>query len=106
MTIRSQRYIIDPPSACPAVLLTSRRRPMNRMSFDIDDVARCAWNEILQTAPRSSSLFTLLEELLEPGTDLVWRAQGPGRGTEMRRSFSGLFGRFFARAYLQLHHDF
>lgn len=24
----------------------------------------------------------------------------------MRRSFSGLFGRFFARAYLELHHDF
>jgi hypothetical protein len=79
---------------------------MREMSFDIDDVARCAWSEILQTAPRATSLFAFLEDLLEPGADLVWREQGPGRGTEMRRSFSGLFGRFFARAYLQLYHDF
>jgi hypothetical protein len=106
MSTRSQRYIIDPPSACPIHLRTPRGHPMRRMSFDIDDVARCAWSEILQTAPRATSLFALFEDLLEPGTDLVWREQGPGRGTEMRRSFSGLFGRFFARAYLQLHHDF
>jgi hypothetical protein len=74
--------------------------------FDIDEVAHCAWNEILQTAPRSTSLFAFLEELLEPGPNLVWRDKGLGRGTEMRRSFSGLLGRFFARAYLELHHDF
>lgn len=79
---------------------------MPRLSFDMDDVARCAWNEILQTAPRSTSLFAFLEDLLEPGPNLVWKGQGPGRGTEMRRSFSALFGRFFARAYLELHHDF
>ena len=79
---------------------------MPRVSFEIDDVARCAWSEILQTAPRSTSLFAFLEDLLEPGPNLVWKGQGPGRGTEMRRSFSGLFGRFFARAYLEVHHDF
>ncbi|GGL81397.1 hypothetical protein [Wenxinia marina] len=79
---------------------------MAQVSLDIDEVARCAWNEILQTAPRSTSLFGLLEDLLEPGPNLVWRDRGPGRGTEMRRSFSGLFGRFFARAYLEQHHDF
>jgi hypothetical protein len=49
----------------------------------------------------------VIEALLEPNsTDLIWRASGPGRGTEMRRSFSGLFGRFFARAYLQLNHGY
>lgn len=106
MSTRSQRYIIDPPSACPAPLRTPGGRPAGQISFDIEDVARCAWSEILQTAPRATSLFALFEDLLEPGTDLVWREQGPGRGTEMRRSFSGLFGRFFARAYLQLQHDF
>jgi hypothetical protein len=79
---------------------------MGQMFLDIDEVARCAWNEILQTAPRATSLFAFLEDLLEPGSELVWREQGPGRGTEMRRSFSGLFGRFFGRAYLQTHHDF
>ncbi|MEO9338767.1 hypothetical protein ABFT80_15200 [Mesorhizobium sp. SB112] len=76
---------------------------MSQMSFDMDDVARCAWNEILQTAPRATSLFAFLEDLLEPGASLVWREQGPGRGTEMRRAFSALF---FARAYLQLNHNF
>lgn len=79
---------------------------MGQIPLDIEEVARCAWNEILQTAPRSTSLFGFLEDLLEPGPNLVWRERGPGRGIEMRRSFSGLFGRFFARAYLQLHHGF
>lgn len=106
MSTRSQRFIINPPSACPAHLRTPTGRPMPHVSFDIDDVARCAWNEILQTAPRSTSLFAFLEDLLEPGPNLVWKGQGPGRGSEMRRSFSGLFGRFFARAYLEVHHDF
>lgn len=106
MSIRSQRFIINPASACPAHLRTARGHPMAQVPFDIDEVARCAWNEILQTAPGSTSLFGLLEDLLEPGSNLVWRDKGPGRGTEMRRSFSGLFGRFFARAYLEMHHDF
>jgi len=106
MSTRSQRYIIKPTSACPPHLQGQRGRPLAQVSFEIEDVAQCAWSEILQTAPRAASLFAFLEDLLEPGTDLVWRGQGPGRGTEMRRSFSGLFGRFFARAYLQVHHDF
>ena len=106
MSVRSLRYIIDPPSACPPGLLTSAGTPVAQIQLDLDDVARSAWNEILQTAPGSSSLFAFFEDLLEPGTDLVWSGSGPGRGTEMRRSFSGLFGRFFARAYLQLNHGF
>lgn len=106
MSIRSQRFIINPASACPAHLRTPTGRPMAQVPLDIDDVARSAWSEILQTAPRATSLFAFLEDLLEPGPNLIWRENGPGRGTEMRRSFSGLFGRFFARAYLQAHHDF
>ncbi len=106
MTIRTQRYIIDPPTACPAHLRDHRGVPDPTVPLDIDAVARCAWGEILQTAPGSTSLFGFLEGLLEPGPSLTWRAQGPGRGTEMRRAFSGLFGRFFARAYLQEHHGF
>lgn len=106
MSTRSQRFVIKPASACPAHLRTPRGHPMTRVSLDIAEVARCAWNEILQTAPQSTSLFGFLEDLLEPGPNLVWSDGGPGRGTEMRRSFSGLFGRFFARAYLEQHHDF
>jgi len=106
MSVRSLRYIIEPPSACPPGLLTSAGVPVDQIQMDLDDVARSAWNEILQTAPGSSSLFAFFEDLLEPGSNLIWRGSGPGRGTEMRRSFSGLFGRFFARAYLQLNHGF
>lgn len=106
MSTRSQRFIINPASACPSHLRAPNGRPMHQMSFDMDDVARSAWGEILQTAPRTTSLFAFLEDLLAPGPNLIWREKGPGRGTEMRRSFSGLFGRFFARAYLEVHHDF
>lgn len=106
MTIRLQRFIINPPSACPPHLRNALGRPMLRIPIDLNDVARCAWNEILQTAPHSPSLFGFLEDLLVPGQNSIWRGNGPGRGTEMRRSFSGLFGRFFARAYLHTHHDF
>ncbi|MNS09574.1 hypothetical protein D3C72_410620 [compost metagenome] len=106
MTIRSQRYIIDPPSACPPHLVGPHGKPGSTVPLDIDNVARCGWGEILQTAPASTSLFGFLEDLLAPGPSLTWQAQGPGRGTEMRRAFSGLFGRFFARAYLQEHHGF
>jgi hypothetical protein len=106
MTVRSQRYIISPARACPPHLRIGSGRPPPRVELDMDDVARAAWGEILQTAPASSSLFAFLEDLLQPGSDLIWRGSGPGRGTEMRRSFSGLFGRFFARAYLEVHHDF
>lgn len=105
MTVRSQRYIISPARACPSHLRVGGLPP-HKVDLDMDDVARAAWGEILQTAPASSSIFAFLEDLLEPSSELVWRGSGPGRGTEMRRSFSGLFGRFFARAYLEVHHDF
>src|SRR5271170_5153165 len=37
---------------------------------------------------------------------LVWVGEGPGIGREMRRAFSAIFGRFFARAYLSDCHGF
>jgi hypothetical protein len=72
----------------------------------MDDVGRCAWGEILQTAPAGSSLVSFLDDMLVSGADLIWKEAGPGRGKEMRRAFSGLFGRFFARAYLESYHGF
>jgi hypothetical protein len=61
----------------------------------------CALNEILQTAARATWLFAVLDDLLEPGTNFVWREQEPGRGTEMRPAFSALF-RTLLRALLSL----
>jgi hypothetical protein len=40
------------------------------------------------------------------GTKIDLAGRRPGRGVEMRRAFSGMFGRFFARAYLGRYHDF
>jgi hypothetical protein len=63
--------------------------------------------EIVQTAPGSNPLPLLFDELLSPGTTrLIWKGSGPGRGIEIKRAFSGLFGRFFARAYLERYHGF
>lgn len=107
MSTRTQDYLVIPPSACPAHLLGPTNVPLTRLSFDIDVVAASAWAEILQSAPGAHSLAGLMEALLEPSSsDLLWQASGPGRGTEMRRAFSGMFGRFFARAYLDINHGY
>jgi hypothetical protein len=39
--------------------------------------------------------------LQETKLPLVWRENGPGVGWEMRNAWSGIFGRFFARAFLE-----
>ncbi|PJG47065.1 hypothetical protein CAF53_01570 [Sphingobium sp. LB126] len=106
MSIRSQSYLVWPPTACPPGLRISAGTPRPHLSFDTLDVARCAWGEILQTAPASTSLALFFDDLLASGFDFVWRGRGPGLGKEMRRAFSGMFGRFFARAYLSLFRDF
>lgn len=106
MSIRTQRYRIEPASACPLALLKGGKPPAE-IQLDLQKVAIAGWAEIFQTASGSSPLFPLFEEMLVPGDPaLVWRAQGPGRGAEMRRAFSGLLGRIFARAYLEAHHGF
>src|SRR5713101_8144439 len=107
MSIHHVRYMIEPPSACPAELVSALGKPKFWCEVDIDFVARCAMGEILQTGPRSGPMSALFDELLAIGSfELVWKGRGPGRGIEMRRAFSGLFGRFFARAYLQRYHGF
>ena len=107
MGVHKIRYIVRPASACPADLI-SGNGPSGQCEVDTDFVAACAMAEIFQTGGGSSRALALLfEELLVPGGDkLIWKGNGPGRGKEMRRAFSGLFGRFFARAYLARYHDF
>jgi hypothetical protein len=107
VAIHTVRYIVDPPGACPQQLRYASGRPGDTCEVDTDEVALCAMGEILQTGPNAGPMSMLFDELLVPGqVHLVWKAAGPGRGTEMRRAFSGLFGRFFARAYLQHYHGF
>jgi hypothetical protein len=107
MAIHDVRYMIEPPSACPAELVNALGKPKSWCEVDTDFVARCGMGEILQTGPSSGPMSALFDELLATGSaELIWKGRGPGRGIEMRRAFSGLFGRFFARAYLQRYHGF
>jgi hypothetical protein len=107
MAIHNVRYFVRPRPACPEELKTPWGLPNDTCEVDTDFVARCAIGEILQTSKNLAPMSALFEELLAPGgTELIWRGRGPGRGIEMRRAFSGLFGRFFARAYLQRYHGF
>lgn len=107
MSVHKIRYVVRPPNACPNELL-SGKSPGDICEVDTDFVAACAIGELLQTGGGSSGPLALLfEELLvSGGNELIWKGKGPGRGKEMRRAFSGLFGRFFARAYLTRYHDF
>ncbi len=106
MAVHTIAYRIFPSSACPPALL--HLNPIGHLcEVDTDQVGMSALSEILQTAPGSNPLPLLFDELLSPGTaQLVWKGAGPGRGVEIRRAFSGLFGRFFARAYLERYHGF
>jgi hypothetical protein len=60
------------------------------------------------TAPGAITLHSLLESLLVPAVHapdrLTWLQDGGGVGAEMKRGFSGILGRFFARWYLETHH--
>lgn len=107
MSVHNIRYVVRPPNACPKELL-SGNNPSGVCEVDTDFVAACAIGELLQTGGGSNGPLALLfEELLVTGgSELIWKGKGPGRGKEMRRAFSGLFGRFFARAYLTRYHDF
>ena len=63
--------------------------------------------EILQTSPAANPFGFLFDSLLASGTtNLMWKEDGLGRSVEMRRAFSAIFGRFFARAYLECYHNF
>ncbi len=107
MAVHNIRYIIEPASACPLALQRPPGLPGSFCEVDTDEVALCAMGEILQTGANVSPMSMLFDELLVAGqAELVWKGRGPGRGIEMRRAFSGLFGRFFARAYLQRYHGF
>lgn len=78
------------------------------IEIDTRGVAHCAVKEILLTRMQSGAVYALLDDLLAPSPEkrLVWKGPGPGLGRELKRGFSAIFGRFFARWYLETHHGF
>lgn len=103
MSIRLVEYGIYPPGAWPGTI-----PPAPQLSFDMVDIAAHGMLEVIQTAGGAVTLHSLLDSLLVPATaassQLTWLNDGVGVGTEMKRGFSGILGRFFARWYLETHH--
>jgi hypothetical protein len=70
-------------------------------------VAHAAAVETLQVALVAKGWVGMFGALLQPGSDtspLVWSSNGPGGEAEIKRAYSGLFGRFFGRAVLRHEH--
>ena len=75
--------------------------PRQKISFDLYDIAHAAVSETLQTSGPISGFANQLAALLTGSQDLIWKGNGPGVGREMRRAYSNIHGRVFARAYLE-----
>ena len=104
MTIRTVNYAISPQAARPVSISQA-----TSLQFDVSDVIAPAIREILSSAAGLVSLQSMIEDLLVPtsaaATPLIWLEGGVGVGTEMKRGFSGILGRFFARWYLETYHQ-
>ena len=68
-------------------------------------IGNAAARETLVTAtPHMAAIWTdLFQSLILPGSELRWRADGPGVGRDARIAYSSLLGRYLARAYLTEH---
>jgi hypothetical protein len=103
--LKQVNYIIHPNSARPAKIRYAAHSEV--YDFDLDQVEMAALRETLQTTLGANPFSSFIRAFLASYTDsLVWLGEGPGIGREMRRAFSALFGRFFARAYLSDCHGF
>lgn len=100
MPTRTIPYLIqtEPRSASPGTVLDQ-----GVFRFNLGRVAAAGIKELLQTTSTGGPLSALIEALLTDanGGPLVWRENGPGVGWEMKNAWSGIFGRFFARAFLE-----
>jgi hypothetical protein len=103
--LKHVNYIIRPSNARPAKIYSLAYSDV--YDFDLDQVELAALRETLQTTFGPNPFSSFIRTFLVPYSDwLKWLGEGPGIGREMRRTFSALFGRFFARAYLSDCHGF
>lgn len=71
------------------------------VTFDLVDLAHAAVSETLTSGGPISAFSNQLGAFLTAKQDLTWKGNGPGIGRELRRSYSNIHGRIFARAYLE-----
>lgn len=71
----------------------------------LTQIGIAAARETLTTAaPHMAAIWTdLFESMLLPDCDLRWSGDGPGIGRDARIAYSGLLGRYMARAYVTEH---
>ncbi|TBX18508.1 hypothetical protein TK43_16795 [Roseovarius sp. JS7-11] len=93
MSTKKVRYFRDPTH--PHLSASSQ------LSLDLMDLAHAEISEIAATGGPVSAFSSRYEALLTSDTVLTWRGNGPGAGRELRRSYSNIHGRVFARAYLE-----
>jgi len=99
MTIRTVKFYRDPP------IRGSRWTP-NEISIDLYELAAAFSREALTTGLQTDVMFNFFRSAFtrtRSGEPLVWSRDGLGAGRELRRSFSNILGRVFARWYLQRH---
>jgi hypothetical protein len=103
--LKRVNYVIRPSTAMPAKI--QRLANGEVYDFDLDQVELAALRETLQTTFGANPFSSFIRGFLATYSEwLIWLGEGPGIGREMRRVFSGMFGRFFARAYLSDCHGF
>lgn len=90
---------------CPPV---NGELPNSPITIDVpfDGLVLAAAKETLITGLSAGAWSTFFEHQVEPGgidDEFRWLSNGLGRGGELRRSFSNILGRVFARWYLQNH---
>ena len=72
------------------------------LPIELIDVSHAAAVETLQTGLGARGWLSLFQDhLVFNHSRLVWRNDGMGAGRELKRSFSNILGRFFARNYLE-----
>lgn len=71
------------------------------VTLDLVDLAHAAVSETLISGGPISGFSNQLSAFLTAKQDLTWKGSGPGIGRELRRSYSNIHGRIFARAYLE-----
>ena len=73
----------------------------------LSELGNAAARETFTTAtlPFAAAWTDLFQSMITAGQDLRWLENGPGVGRDARIAYSGLLGRYMARAYLAGHED-
>src|SRR5258706_3087172 len=101
---KNVNYVIRPIAARPQQIQRLARGDI--YDFDLDQVELAALRETLQTTLGANPFSAFISGFLASYSgSLIWLGKGPGIGREMRRAFSAIFCRFFARAYLSDCHE-